>query len=353
MRNLNKYYKIFALIVVGVMLYSCKNTGKKELVILYDYSLEEVKTMAEQEDKAFCIVMSRPDCPPCVHYVQNLGELYRDMATTVIFNIVDISLPENKWYQQWLCSDANPTTCVFSRDGHLTAVVSGGLMPSFNCIKSSILGNSQCAAYFYEKNFPAKSGAIAMLNTLLSCKLKLEDGEDISNEIETCLGKKSYPYSVFLKYLNEEKQGRHEEAVYWAKQFLSFNNRIYNHVYGDLYAPIKKFVNPNYTPADDAVLSVVNEVRLERCQVNVPLRFSIKISNTGKSPMFLYDIGTSCDCIKLISASEQTLMPQETKIVDFEFTADTQGELSREITFISNATNSMEKIQVLAKVKES
>jgi len=337
-------------IVICGSFYSCKN---ERSLILYDKEFKTVEDIAKKQNKVFCIVLTRPDCPPCEVYIQNLGERYNLLAPKAVFNIVNVSLPENQWYQHWICSGASPTTCIFSPEGQLIAVVSGVKASAMQCIESAIVDDAACSTYFYEKHYPEKSDAIPMLNALLSCKWQLDRGEDISFEIQAYLGKKAYPYPVYLKCLNEEKQGRHEEAVYWAKRLLTQafgSDMYYSRVYNNIYGEMKSILDPGYTPDTDAVLSVVNELRLDSCPLHQPVSFNLELTNTGKSPLTIRDIGLSCDCIKLLSENTLSLMPGESKKVYFTFTSETQGEVYRDITLFSDAINSIEMVQVVAVV---
>ena len=80
---------LFAVLFFGMFFYACKNSNN-EFAVLYDQEFEQVKALAKKERKPFCIVLSRPDCPPCQHYIEHLGELYKDFTSKIIFNIVDV-----------------------------------------------------------------------------------------------------------------------------------------------------------------------------------------------------------------------------------------------------------------------
>ncbi len=136
--------------------FSCKPTPK-DLTILYGASLEEMQEIAKEDDKKmFCVVLTKPDCPSCAGMVQGLGERYGHLESKVVFNIVDVSSPENQWYPHWLCTGAFPTTCVFSADGELQAAIPGAASACQQCVASAISSDLKCTAFFENKQFPAK-----------------------------------------------------------------------------------------------------------------------------------------------------------------------------------------------------
>ena len=339
------------LCVLCCALFSCKPT-LKDLTILYGASLEEMQELAKEEDKkVFCVVLTKPDCPSCAGMVQGLGERYGHLEKKVVFNVVDVSQVENQWYPHWLCTGAFPTTCVFSADGELQAAIPGAASACQQCVASAISSDLKCTAFFENKQFPAKGErSVLVLNSLLSCKRNLEQGKDISTEIQPLLERNSYPYSLFLKILNEEKQNRHEEAVYWAKRMIEIEKPYYNFVYNALYNEVKSIINPNYL-AEASVLSVVEELKLEDCKFKQPTPFSLKLTNKGKSPISIRDIATSCTCVELLRKKQQTLQAGASATIDLIFTPDMRGDVFREVTFFSDAKNSMQSVKIFAVVK--
>lgn len=351
LKSITIAYKIFLTgFIFSSLFFSCKPTSK-ELAVFYDKPFTEIETLAKQEEKLFCIVLSRPDCPPCGSFIQSLGERYGHLASKVMFNVVDVSLSEHQWYPQWLCTGAFPTTCVFSAGGVLKAVIPGSVTSSKQCIESVISGDVKCANYFTNPVFPmSNENSLTALNALLSCKQNLDRGNDISDEIQPLLEQNAYPYCLFLKLSNEERQGRHEEAVYWAERMISPVNPYYSFVYDALYHEAKVIINPNYA-AEASELSVVDELTLDGCRYKESKPFSLTLTNKGKSPLCVRDISVSCTCLKLLSEKQLTLEPGKSARVDLMFTPDVRGDVFREVVFFSDAKNSMQRVRVLAVVK--
>ena len=340
-----------AIAVICGALSSCKS---EDVVIEYDKTFEETQKLAiEKGKKAFCIVLSRPDCPPCVPYIEKLGRQYKYLCTKAIFNIVDVQLPEHQWYQQWACTGMLPTTCIFSTKGELLAIVPGTSGPSMQCIESVLSGKeAKCADYLYNKRYPVLGGDYqTLLTTLLSCKFDLDSGIDISPTIDDCVQQTHYPYPIYLKYLNEAAQGRYDQAAFWAQRLLEFDDTYYYLLYGDLYAQAKYIANPDYNPRDAAILTVESEVHLDNCKIHQPKRFALTLTNTGKTPLHIRNIEVGCSCLRLFNSKQLVLNAGEEQALDFEFTADTKGEIHRAITFFSDASNAITYVHIYGNVK--
>jgi len=342
---------IIVLVVGTSSFYSCKNANTK-LIVFYDKELESMKAIAKKENKFFCVVLSRPDCPMCQHYIQHFGELYNDIAEQVIFNIVDVSLPENWWYQHWLGTGASPTTCVFSAEGELKAVVEGTKRNAIECIKSTVTDHARCSPYFYRTRFHANRDVMQVLNVLLNCKLNLDKGRPICNEINVALAQSGHPYAIYLKAISQAEKGQPEEAAYWAGEFLSMvnSNNYDSRVYANTLRQIKTIIHPNYNPADEGVLLVTGELSLGHSKLNQPRPFTLTLTNTGQSPLQVHDVRLSCSCVKIKGERQLELQPGESQKMEFIFTADVKGNVIREITFFSNGINLMETIKIRARV---
>jgi hypothetical protein len=97
---------------------------------------------------------------------------------------------------------------------------------------------------------------------------------------------------------------------------------------------------------------VVEEIKLEGCRYKEPKPFNITVKNTGKSPLSIRDIVVSCTCLKLVGARQTSpLLPGQSIKVDLIFTPDARGDVFREVTFFSDAKNSMQRVGISAVVR--
>jgi hypothetical protein len=357
-------FRIIILLCVGLtlgnLLYLYKNTDlfknrSSQLLILYDQNFDGVQKLAKKKNKVFAVVLARPECPPCEVYIQHLDSTFKHLSSKVIFNVVNVTLPENEWYLQWLCTGHSPITCIFSPDGELKTVIKGVKMSALQRIDSAISGHTECAENFHPKYFSATGDYMQTFNALLAFKQDLNKGKDLSPAIDAWLNQTNHPYFIYLKCINEQKQGRHENAVSLAKRFLTavHDNELYFHIYNNLLDEIKTIIDPNYTPpVNDGILSVVEELYLGDKKFMSLTPFSLTLTNTGTSPLSVHRIGLSCSCVKPASEGRFTLSPGQSQKVDFVFTADVEGEVFREITFHSNATNPMQRVSIFATVNK-
>ena len=337
------------LFISAIFISSCGSAPE----VVYDVPFGDMVSTARETGSDFCVVISRTDCPPCADYVQSLTDhKNRRRFANVRYNVVDVSQPESRWYIEWLCLYSFPTTCVFSSDGKLKAVVSGASGPAIECIESAVDGKAKCADYFYERPYRGRGNYLAILNDLLTCKFDLDAGKDIGEVIDEVLNQTDYPYPVYLKALNEQKQGRTEQAAELGRRLLAFDDLYYYYVYNDLFTQAKYIINPDYTPLDDAILTMNEEIALNDCKVGEPRRFSIEVANTGKFPLSVRNIKTSCTCLKLLTPAQFRLEAGKSSLVDVEFTAEGRGDFYREVMFFSDAAEAMQRVAVRAQVGE-
>ncbi len=334
------------LILVAVFLCSCSGVE-----IVYDRTLEQMTADAKKSGEDFCVILSRTDCPPCGALIENLNSApSRKLFGKAVFNVVDVQLPENSFYLQWLYVGSFPTTCVFSSDGKLKAVVSGATRTAMECIGSAKDGDTKCADYFYSRHYPISGNYLTMLNELLACKQRLDRGEDVGADLDRVLSKTYYPYPVYLKAINEEKQGRHDSAVNAAERLLEFHETQYLYLYSDLFLQAKYLVNPDYKPEQDGILAMEEEILLADCKVGEPRKVTIRVENPGEFPAFIRDIQMSCTCLELLSSKQHKLEPGEAVDIDVEFTAESRGEVYREVMFFSNSSQPIRKVALRAMV---
>ena len=338
--------KNIILFAATIFLLSCGSGAD----VVYDVPFGQMVAGAQETGEDFCVVISRTDCPPCAEYVKALTD-GRVKFADVTYNIVDVSQAENRWYTEWLCSGSFPTTCLFSADGKLKAVVPGASRASVECLRSAVDGDAKCADYLYEKQYQVRGNYLDLLNDLLACKRDMEAGRDIGPAIDACLAKAWYPYPVYLKALNEQRQGRAEGAAEMGRRLLEFDETYYYYVYNDIFTQAKYIIDPGYTPSQDAILTMDDEIELDDCEVGKPRQFSLEVTNTGKFPLMVRDVQLSCTCLKLLSPTRFRLEPGESSQVVAEFTAEGRGEFYREVIFFSDAAETMQRVAVRARVE--
>lgn len=335
------------LFVIAAALCAC---GQR-VVVNYDLPLNNAVAKATEVGKPLVVLLSRPDCPPCSALIRNLES--NANIPSAIYNVVDVQLPENNWYTQWLCLGTFPTSCLFDADGHLTAVINGASNSSMDCLAQSVDGQTKCADYYYTTHFPVIGNKIDMLNEMLDCQRAMERGEDAAAALDEVLKKCDYPWLVWLKIQNEIKQGRSENAAILAERMSQFSEPIFLTCYADILQQSKYIANPAYSPDDEAKLVIPEEIKLADCIVSEPREFNVEISNEGKMPLSISDIQMSCTCMELLSDKQLTLAPGEKSTVRVAFTADSAGDFFREVLFFSNSSEKLMRVAIRASAKNN
>lgn len=338
---------------IFICLTACQEERQR---VFYDLSFEEIAEKANSEQKKFCLVLSEGSCPSCENYMQLLSGRYRQLTKQAIFNIVNTSLPENKWYRYWSCSMASPMTCVFSASGDLEAIISGANANCFDCIALSIGGNVACSVYTYRTPFTRSDNQkeiIKALGVILKSNLRLNRGENIDTEIAQTRLTVEYPYNLYLQAINADRQGDNENAVYLAMLARATKEEsiIYRRLYTDLFTELQFLINPDYDPIYDPVLRVDSVIKLSGCLPHVPKPFLVNLTNTGRKELIIEEVSLSCDCVSLKSAKDIRLKPDETRNVQFEFIGEKEGTFTRYITLCSNAINPIVLIEINAIVE--
>ncbi|WP_298654066.1 DUF1573 domain-containing protein [uncultured Proteiniphilum sp.] len=346
------FIKVFFISVIFFAIASCNN---KNAEIHYNEDIENIIRLAHDRKKSFCIVLFNDSSSISSSYLEKLEEGTLTRLSDLIFNIINVALPENKWYTQWLGVENHVVTCVFSSSGILLATITGASSYSFNCINKSLEDDLSCNEFGYSPlfNIADNINKMDILSKILNCKIEIDQGQDIGTEIDKTLDVVQYPYNLYLKCLNSQKHGKKEEAIYRAKQLLTFDDIPYLKIYSDLYDQVKHIIDPTYDPDNGAILSIDEKnIYFNHCIINQSKHFKIKLTNEGNSMLKIENIDIGCSCVKLKDPSMTYFInPGDSMIISLEFTPDKIGELEREIFFVSNANNRLESIKIKALVE--
>lgn len=347
--------QIFVFLFFCIILLACKKTIPSQ--IEYERSFEELSEIAVSGNKSFCIILSNPECPPCDLLHKALFEdISAFMGEKVIFNIVDISLPQNKWYGQFIASKGTPAALIFSRQGELEAIIHGAGKASIECLKKSINGKLDCSKYLYSSSFSKSiknEDIIKSLNLILKARAKVEKHEDATSELKESMNTLYYPYVLWLQIQNEKNKGNTEEAAYFAKQMLTFQEPLYAALYSDLYLASRYTINPQFNIKDAPLLEIENSnIDLGELKVGESTKFSVKLKNGGKDTLQIYDISVSCSCLKLLSKKSYAIDSGGEDSLYLEFSADYAGEIKRDLRLTTNGIEPSKLITIVVNAKK-
>jgi hypothetical protein len=326
---------------------SCKN----ESIIYKDQSVEFLFGKAREKKQKMCLVLSDESDTISKAYMKRLETAYKNLTEDAVFNVIDLTNPENRWYKEWINSSNYPVTCVFSEEEKLISVIGGASVHSFNSIKTSLEDMSR-------SNFGYKSSLTnldfnilsAFLTNVLKCKLSINKGENCDTALNETFNVLQYPFNTYLKYKNEIGQNKIDDAKNTAHRLLGFKNDIqYLNVYNEMFEETMQFLNPDYSPDNNPILTIRSEnIVLNNCTLNTPVTFRITIENTGKSMLTIKNIDVGCSCIESLNKDPVNIDPNKEYNFDFIFTPDNKGKIVRTVTFVSNATNYFEQLEIIA-----
>ena len=141
-----------------------------------------------------------------------------------------------------------------------------------------------------------------------------------------------------------------DEATCTANQLLMFQDSLqFAKIYADMFKDVKEFLNPHESTSNDPILTIKSgDIILHNCTLDNVFQFQITVKNTGRSILQIKNIDVGCSCIKLLNDRITNINPDKEHTFKFTYTPDSKGENRRTITFISNATNSIVEVEVVA-----
>jgi hypothetical protein len=123
----------------------------------------------------------------------------------------------------------------------------------------------------------------------------------------------------------------------------------YLKVYNEMFEETMLFLNSGYSPDNNPILTVQSEnIVLHNCALNTPVTFRIIIKNTGRSMLTIKNIDVGCGCIESLNKDPVDIDPNKEYDFDFIFTPNSKGKIVRSVTFVSNATNYFEQLEIIA-----
>lgn len=341
---------VFSMICLS-FIFSCVD---EKTQLFYNEDLRTIKELAQKENKPFCVVLTRENCPPCEMFLNSLQFSSNKTLQKALFNIVDASLPENEWYTQWVGVSGVPCFYVFSNTADLQAILSGVNEKALDCLESSIRGDASCAKYQFRGDFKVEAKGrdriFELLNDVLKCKEKLDAGEDISEEINKNLREIEYPYNIYLKAKNEFNKGNAEIASEVAKELLPYRNNKLNLIkYSSIFEEIQYIIDPDFNPENEPQLFVDNNpIHLDNYERGTMKKINIKLSNVGRKQLKIIDLKVDCTCLTYNGEKSFEIEVGKSKEIEVEFESDDPDKISRHINIFSNALFPIETISIVA-----
>jgi metal-sulfur cluster biosynthetic enzyme len=344
---------ISVLLCLTGLLLSCQQNAPSPIV--YELSFAEIAQLAATKNRSFAIVLTNPECPPCGKLQTTLHEeLSKVVGKKNIFNVVDITLPQNRWYQQLMSSMAQPTTLIFTPDAKLIAIIQGAITSSVECIKSTTDGEPACAQYQHTLEFTEwvpYEDLMQKFNTVLLAKQKVENREDAIDEFDEIFNALYYPYVLWLKMQNEQNLGNSDDAIDVARQMLTFQDPYHLRLYSDLFLDARKVINPDFDIAIMPLLEIENSsIDLGDILEGNKVEIRIKMTNGGKETLFIHNIGLSCSCLTALDEYSNEIVAGDETYLHLLFTAEQPGEIQRDVQISYNGLMPIKTINIKANV---
>ena len=98
----------------------------------------------------------------------------------------------------------------------------------------------------------------------------------------------------------------------------------------------------------EPVLECEDLIHLDNCEKDTARPFDLSISNTGETPLEVLDIQLDCSCVTLRGEKTYTISPHQSQNINFDFTANKEGQVVREIFLKSNSIRPIKRIKIIA-----
>lgn len=119
-----------------------------------------------------------------------------------------------------------------------------------------------------------------------------------------------------------------------------------------IIVPILIFSSCNNTSnkVPNTTISIADTIiNFNRLNIGDTANKTISILNTGKYPLIIYDVKTSCSCMKFKYTSKP-VKPGKEIIIEIIYFADYPGYFKKEISLLCNTNSKKETIQVYGSV---
>jgi hypothetical protein len=224
---------------------------------------------------------------------------------------------------------------------------------SFAYIEKTIKdGQTDNEYHCYNRFGMNKNEYVAAMNYVLQAKRGFDAGKNIKILIDSVVNHIKYPYSLFLKLKNEERQRDSINMLHTSKELLSIHSPHALLLYDEEFTAAKKILNPSYDIANEPYLEVApGKVEIGHCKYREKQPFFITLRNTGNKIIHIVAVETSCSCVANLGGIRHEILPQTSIRLPFEFAAEQKGKVERGCYFVSDARNPVVDVKILATVE--
>lgn len=321
---------------VFILVTGCAGT---DYTLQEDKAFEDVRRLAMEADKPFCIVLLDSTKGLSKEYIQSLQHNYDYLTQKAVFNIIDISSGESSWYIKWLLPMSLPLTCVFSSNGQLIDLIPGVAKESFLYTDQAI-ESQRITEYHWPNSFQKnKKSAVPLLGGLLSFQNNIDKGEYSWNDYEVLSDSLQYPYADYLLLKTAVMSEDTTIMTKRARQLLRLETSGALELYKDEFIEARKILDPDFSLSKaPSIRAATDTINLEGLKVGQSIPIDIVLYNDGEETLKIEKINMSCTCVSLEGPDEGIIVKgKKSDTRRFYFKPENEGQMSRDIFILSNA----------------
>lgn len=322
------------MLFLSFVLVSCGNSGH----IYYGIPFEQLREVAEKNDKPVCLVLYDSSSFSPQDYVKRYSES-GNAFNKAVFGFLDATSSDNAFYGKLFRPDVYPVSCIFDHNGKLIDLIPGCAKESMLYVNKVISDGTMTDEYHYNRDYgESKADRISYFNSVFDIMDMLAKSEDASEKIDSLERVDVCPYLLFLKIKNQVMWQDTVSARLTANSLLAFDTPKDLVTYQEEYHYANKIISSGYNENTAPRISISpSEVNLKDCVKGKTVPVVLKIDNKGKYPLVISGILTSCSCIEMMSDIERyEIYPDDHAYIGFYFTPDVAGAVHRDIFFASN-----------------
>ncbi len=328
-------------------------TMSKQNNVFNEKSFVEMCQISQKIKHPFCLVLYDSTQVASQEYIKKLYQNSQNMEQGV-FNLINIAIDENSWYEKLFSPQTIPLACVFTTSGELIDLIPGSSKESFLYTQKAINTQKANRDFHYNQQYEDKKiNILRDINDIFHLKVKVDNKENVVLELDFLLNKTRYPYPLFLKLQNQLQFRDSVAAKKTARELLEFDSARNLVDYYDEFMFAQQVIDPTFSMENGPNIEVSPlEIKLGDCKKDETVLIPINIKNKGQRSLKISDVLMSCSCVKLNDKKKYLIPPQQIVTLNFEFTPDEAGEIYREVYIASNSVSSpISHININASVK--
>lgn len=304
---------------------------------------------AYNDKEAFCMILYDSSQMTKDEHI-DVWKYFNEDVADVQCIYVPITSAKGSFFDKLLLPNVLPVTCVFDISNNkmidlFSGISQESLLYTKQCLKTQKVVDEYHYNQLYKNRKCKFIDGCNMLFTMLLDSSRCSDWGLFDSIFEFTQN----PYLLHLKMKMQLQRLDTVSAVASATEFLRFSKAEYLCRFHDEFVLANQLVNPMYNMCTGPKIEIKQDTLFfDNCKVGRKENERVKLTNVGKMPLRIVDVGTSCSCVSLLdNLKGRIIEPGESLDVQVQFNPDSKGDIYREIYFFSNAINSCLNIIVV------